>query len=90
MRSEEKKMWKEACENEHDAMIVNKVYDWVVADKTTKILPSKWVFTIKRGLNGEIIKYKARLVAGSHKQRKGIDFKETFAPRLPQLRSLRL
>lgn len=55
----------------------------------SKILSSKWVFTIKKGLNGEIVKYKARIVAGGHRQRKGIDFKETFAP-VAKFASLRI
>ena len=41
IRCEEKKMWKQACENEHNAMVVNKVYDWVAVDKNIKILPAK-------------------------------------------------
>jgi len=45
-----------------------------------KILPSKWIFTIKRGINSAIMKYRARIVAGGHRQRKDIDFKETFPP----------
>jgi len=75
-------------------MIANKVYDWIAVDKNVKIknvkiLPTKCVFTIKRDLNGEIIKYKARIVAGGHRQRKGIDFKETFAP-IAKFASLRI
>lgn len=36
-------------------------------DKKTKVLPSKWVFTVKRGLNGELSKYEAGVVAGGQK-----------------------
>ena len=72
--------WKSACKKEHDAMIRNNVYEWVAhVEKDKKVLPSKWVFTKKHGLNGDI-RYKARIVAGGHLQRKGIDFKETYAP----------
>ena len=72
VRFEERDNWSEACKAEHDAMISNKVYDslgiWLgwSADKKTKILPSKWILTIKRNANGEISKYKARIVAGGH------------------------
>ena len=79
MRYKESKIWKQACENEYEAMVVNKVYNWVAVDKNVKILSAKWVFTIKKDLNEEIIKYKARIVAGGHRLKKGIDFKKTFA-----------
>ena len=71
--------WELACKAEHRAMISNDVYDWVAVTKGTMVLPSKWIFAIKPGVNGER-RYKARIVAGGHRQRKGIDFKETFAP----------
>jgi len=72
-------------------MVANKVYDWVAVavDKNIKILPAKWVFTIKKDLKGEIIKYKARIVAGGYRQRKEIDFKKTFAP-VAKFTSLRI
>jgi len=89
IKCEENKIWRQACENEHDAMVANKVYDWLAVDKNIKILPAKWVFTIKKDLNGEIIKHKARIVASGHRQRKGIDFKEMFAP-VAKFASLRI
>lgn len=45
-----------------------------------KSIKAKWVFKIKRNNNGDPIKYKARLVAKGYLQRKGIDYRETFAP----------
>jgi hypothetical protein len=40
---------------------------------------SKWVFHWKTNANGEIIRYKAQVVAKGFSQR-GIDFDETFSP----------
>lgn len=40
----------------------------------------KWVFVRKRNENGEIARYKARLVAQGFSQRPGIDFDETYSP----------
>jgi hypothetical protein len=42
-------------------------------------LSGKWIFKIKRGAAGEILRYKARWVIRGFEQREGIDFHETFA-----------
>jgi hypothetical protein len=57
---------------------------WGYIDKTslprgTNILRSKFVFDIKRGANGEFLKYKARMVAMGFTQIHGVDFFDTFA-----------
>jgi len=57
----------------------NNTWTLVPRPEGKKILTSKWVFKIKRDQNGEIKRYKARLVARGHTQRKGIDYAEVFA-----------
>lgn len=72
--------WIKACASEFKSMLHNKVFVWAQLPQGLTALPSKWIFTIKRRLDGTVDKYKARIVAGGHKQRDGIDFQETYAP----------
>jgi len=72
--------WEVACEAERRAFERMGVYEVVPRPKGRKVVGSKWVFRIKRGPDGEIQKYKARVVAQGFTQIEGIDYDETFAP----------
>lgn len=53
----------------------------LVLNATSKNLVGyKWLFRIKRNLDGSISRYKVRLVAKGYTQTHGLDFKETSAP----------
>jgi len=69
------------------------VYDMVDRSSlpsNAKVIPSMFVYTIKRNSDGEVEDHKARLVAIGNNQREGVDFHETFAPTLqaPAMRSI--
>jgi hypothetical protein len=80
--------WEVACEEERDAFYRMGVFEIVPRPKGRKIVGSKWVFRTKRGPDGEIQKYKARVVAQGFTQVEGIDYDETFAP-VAKLTSIR-
>lgn len=62
------------------SLIENKTWDLVQLSPGRKAIDNKWVFKIKRDQNGNIEKYKARLVIKGCSQRKGLDYDETYAP----------
>jgi len=56
------------------------VYDIVPQPKGCKVVGSKWVLHIKCGPDGQVQKYKARIVAQGFTQVEGLDYDQTFAP----------
>ncbi|CAH2101207.1 unnamed protein product [Euphydryas editha] len=71
--------WKEAIREELQSLEENET--WKLIDKNNdKTVTSKWVFCVKRNLDGDIERYKARLCARGFTQTKDVDYKETFSP----------
>lgn len=57
-----------------------KVWELVPKDPKIKIIGCRWVYTVKHDENGNIARYKARLVAQGFRQTKGIHYDEVFSP----------
>jgi len=57
----------------------NGTWELVDAPDGANIVTSKWVYKIKFGSNGELERFKARLVARGFTQRYGVDFESTFS-----------
>jgi len=74
------KFWAQAVVDEWLSIIGHDT--WILVDKKPwmKVIPCKWVFAIKTNADGTPTRFKARLVAGGHKQVEGIDYAETYAP----------
>nr|GEV52110.1 zinc finger, CCHC-type [Tanacetum cinerariifolium] len=67
--------WKEAIDDEIGSIMENNT--WVLSD----LLPGcKWIFKRKMKVDGTIDKFKARSVIQGFRQKKGIDYFDTYEP----------
>ncbi|KAG7530454.1 Reverse transcriptase RNA-dependent DNA polymerase, partial [Arabidopsis thaliana x Arabidopsis arenosa] len=73
-------VWRDAIAAERQAMEHNHTWEEGELPRGKKAVTSKWVFTIKYKSNGDIERYKARLVARGFTQTYGEDYRDTFAP----------
>lgn len=80
MRRPDAHLWKLAIEDEIRSLCENETWAAASLPHGRKALQSKWVFKVKRDSNGNVERYKARLVIKGFQQRKGVDFSEVFSP----------
>ena len=73
-------LWKDAVQNEVDALTANGTWELVTRPEGVNLVTNKWVFLVKYNTQGAVERYKARLVARGFSQTHGVDFNETFAP----------
>ena len=72
--------WVKAMKFELDSMYSNQVWDFVKVHNGIKSVDCKWVYKRKRGIDGKVETFKARLVGKGYTQKEGIDYEETFLP----------
>ncbi|CAI7797327.1 unnamed protein product [Closterium sp. NIES-54] len=72
--------WKQSVKEEYDSLLENETWELCELPPGKKVISSKLIFRHKYGPDGELTRYKSRLVAKGFKQTKGKDFDEIFAP----------
>jgi hypothetical protein len=82
--------WKKAMREEMELLKEKGTWELVDKPPDAKPLANKWTYVKKRNKQGEINRYKARLVVKGCGQRLGHDYIETFSPvvRLDTLRAI--
>jgi hypothetical protein len=70
----------ESMDVEYNALMKNNTKHLVPPKKGSNIIASKWVFKIKYKGDGNLDKYKARIMAKGYKQHFGINYEDTFSP----------
>ena len=82
MESKEAHQWKQAMDKEME--VLRNMGTWMKTDlpDQREVIGCKWVYVKKKDENGNIIQYKARLVAQGFSQKPGTDYSDngTFAP----------
>ena len=72
--------WLNVMKEKINSMKHNGVWDLIELPKGCKRVGCKWVFKTKRESNGNLERYKPRLIAKGFTQKDGIEYKETFSP----------
>ena len=83
------KQWEQAILDEYNSLVKNKTWMLMTLPVSRKAISCKWVFKHKMDENGDVVRFKARLVARGFSQVYGIDYMDTFAP-VAKLASLRI
>src|ERR1700683_5151409 len=89
MASPDAAEWLAAEHYELDQLALLDVYDLTLLPPGHSRTGCRWVYKIKRDTEGNIILYRARIVAQGFTQRPGEDFFKTFAP-VAKVESIRL
>lgn len=90
MMSPNAKEWQEAADLEYESLLENETWDLVDLPRERKAVGSRWVFKVKHHSDGQVERYKCRLVAKGYSQLYGADYDETFSPvvRFSSIRTL--
>ncbi|GMG17630.1 unnamed protein product [Phytophthora fragariaefolia] len=90
MNSEYSEEWRSAADSEYHALKKNGTWKLVPRRKGMKVLGNRWIFRVKDLPNGEIERFKARLVVKGFMQVYGVAYLEVYSPvvRLETLRML--
>ncbi|KAE8730652.1 putative galacturonosyltransferase 6 [Hibiscus syriacus] len=80
INSSDASLWMMAVQEEIEALHKNNTWDLVPLPQGRKPIGNKWVFKIKRNVDDQVERYRARLVVKGYAQKEGIDFNEIFSP----------
>lgn len=62
------------------ALEENDIWEVVDLPKGKNAVGSKWIYKIKYQANGEVERFKAKIVAQDYNQKEDLDYHDTFSP----------
>ena len=80
LSSPEAPQWLQAMLEELNSIDANGVWELSPAPSNRRVLGSRWVLAVKRDAQGNVERYKARLVVQGFGQQFGFDYDETYSP----------
>jgi hypothetical protein len=80
MRRPDRILWIQAMKEEIASLGKNQTWTLTDLPEGRKAIRNKWVFKTKRGPDGSVQRYKARLVVKGCSQKPGIDYEEVYSP----------
>ena len=72
--------WRRAIDSEINSIMKNQTWEVVDRPQGRTPITGKWIFKIKRNMQGGINKLKARIVVRGFQQKEGLDYNDIFAP----------
>ncbi|KAF1336396.1 Integrase catalytic core protein, partial [Globisporangium splendens] len=85
----ERKNWLRAIASEIQSHVKNNTWALIKRKAGIVVIGCKWIFAYKKNERGEIVRFKARLVAQGFSQRYEINFYETYSP-VANMNSIRI
>lgn len=80
LESPQKDEWIQSMQEELKQLLRNQTWEVTELPKGRRKINCKWVYRVKYGTKGEVLRFKSRLVAKGFNQVKGLDYTETYAP----------